>query len=127
MDDRVARIQQKMLGIRQEMLKVLTEEMQGWMDELMKGMLDPSKIMGFIRSMGIDASQLPGVVSQQPGFDPYQVLGLDKSASDEEIKKRYRELINKLHPDKSGTPGTNFLFQMVVGAFELIKRERGWQ
>ena len=32
-------------------------------------------------------------------FDPYQVLGISRGASDEEIKKAYRNLSRKYHPD----------------------------
>lgn len=33
-------------------------------------------------------------------LDPYAVLGLDKNSSHESIKQRYRQLIQKFHPDK---------------------------
>ncbi len=32
-------------------------------------------------------------------FDPYSVLGVSQDASDEEIKKAYRRLSRKYHPD----------------------------
>jgi len=118
--DRIARMQQRMLN-------VLMEEWRGWLDDLMKGTFDLSKLAELAKATGIDMSQLPGMMAQQPGFDPYQVLGLDKSASDEEVKKRYHDLLHKLHPDTAGIEGTSFLLQMVLAAYEMIKKMRGWQ
>ena len=109
--DRFARMYQRIFG-------VIQEEMQGYMND---------QLAGLMKSMGIDMSQLQGMASQQTAVDPYRILGLDKSASDDEVKKRYRELLWKLHPDTSGVEGTAFLLQMVLGAYEMIRTERGWQ
>lgn len=41
-------------------------------------------------------------------MDPYQVLGLRKGASPEEIKAAYKKLAMKTHPDKTGGDDTEF-------------------
>ena len=105
------------------MAQGMQEAMSEVLDELVKGALDPAKLAELMKKLGVDSAQLSGMMGKAPRFDPYRVLGLDKSASDEEIRKRYKELLHKLHPDTAGTPGTEFLLQMVMGAFEMIKRE----
>ena len=39
---------------------------------------------------------------------PYQILGIEPTASDEEIKQAYRTLANKYHPDKVEHLGDEF-------------------
>ncbi len=126
--DWITKLSRKMMaGAQRGMAQGMQEGMREVLDELVKGTLDPAKIATFAKAMGIDMSQLPGMVGQRPGFDAYQILGLDRSASDEEVKKRYKELLHKLHPDTAGVEGTAFLLQMVLAAYEMIKRERRWQ
>lgn len=104
----------------------IQSRMMGWMDELIDDALNPESLLRVFAGMGLDPSQVPGIGNQNNAIDPYQILGLDKSASDDEVKKRYRELAHILHPDKSKTHATTFFFKQVMVAYQLIARERGW-
>ena len=54
--------------------------------------------------------------------DPYKVLGVSPDASDEEIKRAYRNLAKKYHPDKNpGDPVAAKKMQQVNAAYEQIK------
>ena len=106
---------------------ILQEQLGRWMEDLLKDAFDPGLFLHFIRSQGIDMGRMGKTMGQQPGFDPYEMLRLDRNASDEEVKKRYRDLLQKLHPDTAGVEGTEFLLRVVVAAYEVIKVERGWK
>jgi DnaJ like chaperone protein len=61
----------------------------------------------------------------------YKILEIEPSVSDEEIKKAYRKMAVKFHPDKVASLGeevqkaANEKFQQVQSAYENIKKKRG--
>lgn len=61
--------------------------------------------------------------------DPYQTLGVSENASDEEVKKAYRELARKYHPDNYHDNPLADLAQEkmkeINAAYEEINRRRG--
>jgi DnaJ like chaperone protein len=60
----------------------------------------------------------------------YKILEIERSASDEEVKKAYRRMAMKYHPDKVSYLGEDYKksagekFRKVQEAYEKIKKER---
>ncbi len=53
--------------------------------------------------------------------DPYQVLGVSRSASDEEIKRAYRKLARRHHPDlNNNSKASEARFKELAEAYELL-------
>ena len=53
--------------------------------------------------------------------DPYQTLGVERSASEADIKKAYRKLAKQLHPDRNkDNPKAAERFSQVTSAYDLL-------
>jgi curved DNA-binding protein CbpA len=50
----------------------------------------------------------------------YAILGVAPNASDEEIKKVYRSLAMRYHPDRHDAPGAEARFKAVTKAYEIL-------
>jgi DnaJ-domain-containing protein 1 len=120
--------------ITQELVDHIAEDMQKIALPLLGSMsieslLNDPRFKEMLKQFGSIGFRAPGQCqgAEQMATDYcYRILGLDKSASDDEVKKRYRDLVKKLHPDVAGQE-TAQLFMLVQMAFEQIARERGWR
>uniref|UniRef100_A0A0A9W5F1 J domain-containing protein n=1 Tax=Lygus hesperus TaxID=30085 RepID=A0A0A9W5F1_LYGHE len=54
------------------------------------------------------------------GKDYYKVLGVPKNATNEQIKKAYRAMALKFHPDKNKKPGAEEKFKDIAEAYEVL-------
>jgi hypothetical protein len=52
--------------------------------------------------------------------DYYKILGVDKDASDSQIKKAYREIAKKWHPDVNSSPEATQVFQKINNAYSVL-------
>lgn len=56
--------------------------------------------------------------------DYYKILEIPKTANDDEIKRAYRKLALKYHPDKNKSPGAEERFKEVAEAYEVLSDMR---
>ena len=50
----------------------------------------------------------------------YDILGVSRTASEDEIKKAYHKLAIKYHPDKNKEPGAEEKFKSIAGAYAIL-------
>ena len=50
----------------------------------------------------------------------YDILGVTRTSSDEEIKKAYHKLAIQYHPDKNKEPGAEEKFKKIAGAYAIL-------
>ncbi len=92
-------------------------------------------IFGFSESQfeRLKAIHMGDVGRDEKTSDPYQVLGLERDASDAVVKKTYRNLIRENHPDTliaKGMPQefidvANEKMAAINAAYDLVEKERG--
>lgn len=83
--------------------------------------------------MGVSSKDFESIKSMfiADADSAYKILEIEKNATDEEVKKAYRKMAVKFHPDKVSHLGDDFQhqakekFQKVNEAYEKIKKERG--
>ena len=92
------------------------------------------RIIGQIAGyLGISAKDLDSIKSMfvDDTDAAYKILEIDRTESDDEVKKAYRRMANKYHPDKVAYLGEDIRkaagekFRKVKEAYDKIRKERG--
>lgn len=89
-----------------------------------------SQIAGYLR---LSRGEFEGLKAMffKSSESAYTILEITKSATDSEVKKAYREMVKKYHPDKlqhmdeAYRQGAEEKFKNVQEAYEAIQKERG--
>lgn len=55
------------------------------------------------------------------GEDYYDILGVDRDADTDQIKRAYRKLAMEYHPDRNSDPGAEERFKVVTEAYEVLR------
>lgn len=90
-------------------------------------------IQNISRMMGVSNTDFESVKAMfyRDVDSDYVVLGIEPSATDEEVKKAYRKMVIKFHPDKVAQMGEEYQkgakekFQTIQDSYEAIKKRRG--
>lgn len=87
-------------------------------------------VAAYLGITSVDFASIKAMFFKEVDGD-YKILEIDKNVSDDELKKAYRRMAVKYHPDKVSHLGEEFQksakekFQKVQEAYENIKKQRG--
>ena len=72
--------------------------------------------------MIFEAEKIPNAMRM--GKDYYKILGLSRSATEEDVKKAYRKMALKFHPDKNKSPGAEEKFKEIAEAYDVLSDKK---
>jgi curved DNA-binding protein CbpA len=55
-----------------------------------------------------------------PNIDPYEVLGVPRTATQSEIRSAYKKLALQYHPDKNQGEDTSDIFSSINAAYDIL-------
>ena len=92
-----------------------------------------TKIQEIARYMRVNARDFDSIKAMfvKAADNAYKILEISKSATDDEVKKAYRTMAKKFHPDRVNTQdeaikkGAEEKFKEVQKAYETVQAERG--
>ena len=58
------------------------------------------------------------------GKDYYKILGITKGASEDDVRKAYRKMALRYHPDKNKSAGAEEKFKEVAEAYEVLSDKK---
>ena len=89
-------------------------------------------VLGHLYDLGLfSGKSSPSPPPAPPASDPYVILGIASSASDDEIDQAYRRRMSEYHPDRVANAASEIRdlagvrAREINGAYEEIKRRRG--
>lgn len=90
-----------------------------------------SRISGYLGLQMRDFESIKAMFFKNPD-SAYKILEIERNASNSDIKKAYREMVKKYHPDKlqhmdeAYQKGAEEKFRKVQEAYEQLQKERGF-
>lgn len=89
-------------------------------------------IANLLRIPSVDFNSIKNMFYRDTASD-YVILGVNAQATDDEIKKAYRKMALRFHPDKVSQMGEEYQkgakdkFQQIQDAYENLKKQRGFK